>query len=74
MGRRTGRRLDLPSRNTATYLRLTESEHWGCTTDPNANIGTIRTYPAPAGGTCIHLGPGNPHVHMEVGIPKVIIK
>jgi hypothetical protein len=27
-------------------LSWTQSEHWGCTEYPNANIGTIRTYPA----------------------------
>ena len=25
-------------------------------------------------GTCIHLGPGNPNVHKEVGYPKVFIR
>ena len=27
--------------------------------------------PCLSGGTCVHLGPGNPNVHKEVGNPKV---
>ena len=46
-------------------------EHWDAQRNPYTNIGTIRSYLLVQVGTCIHLGPGNPNVHKEVGNPKV---
>ena len=40
---------------------------------PNTNIGTIRTYLAEQGRTCIHLGPGTPTSDGGWN-PKVIIR